>query len=84
MPKLIPTSEKKHALSYSMVLISFTVSLLWWVSWIVGTGLGFTVPEWSAAECSIFLAPMIALLFGDKWREGKEKLKDATGEVQTE
>jgi hypothetical protein len=82
MPNLIPPEEQKHKLSYSMVLISFVLALLWWTWWVIGTSLGFSVPEWSAGECSLFMTPLIALLFGDKWREGKQKLADASDQRQ--
>jgi hypothetical protein len=71
--KLVPKEEENHRLAFTMVAVSFGVSLLWWVTWVFGTAMGFDVPEWSAAECTIFISPLTLLLYGEKWREGKNK-----------
>lgn len=75
MPKisLIPKEEENHRLAYTMVVVAFGMSLLWWLAWILGTAMGFEVPEWSAAECTIFLTPVLGLHFGEKWQAGKNK-----------
>ena len=71
--KLIPREEEKHKLAFTMVVISFGISIVWLLAWLLLTPFGLEVPEFSAAESTIFTSPFLGLLFAEKWKEGKER-----------
>jgi hypothetical protein len=73
VPSLIPKQEKEHVLSYFMVITTFLICLGWLLLWLFGTAFEIEVPDWSAAECSIFLGPLLALLYGEKIKEKNMK-----------
>lgn len=60
-------SDGKPSVSLTMVVISFTVVTLWLLVWILGTALGWPIPEFDVASAMGYLTPQLGLYFGRRW-----------------
>jgi len=68
MAFLLNNNEGKPSLSYTMVYMAFSVSLLWYLVSIVNAP---HIRAFDATVASGFLSPLLALYFGRRWNDSK-------------
>lgn len=70
----MPTKlNQKFRLAFSMCVITFTLTIGWWLSFLILSPMGFQIPPFDAAQCAVLLTPIFGLLFGQNWIAMREK-----------
>jgi len=76
MRLMLKNSTGKVSVSYTMMVYTFAVSLLWYAVSIINVP---HIRPFDAATATGFLSPLLALYFSRKWSDGKT----AAGAVST-
>ncbi len=68
---LLKQSDGRPSVSFSMMLVSFTVVTLWLTASIVEQAWGLQIREFSAAEAMAYFTPIATLYFSRRWTDRK-------------
>lgn len=71
---MLKNSDNKTSASFTMAFLSFNLVSLWLLLYIICPLFKVTtIPEFNGSSSMLYLTPILAIYFGRRYSEGKEK-----------